>query len=131
LIYFFLYFFIETIVSVEVFSLLGGIGAFLEIVSSALLGIFLLINFRYTLKESIEALLERRITHERFNQVNFLSIMGAFMLILPGVFSDILGILFQFSVVTTFIVSRFMKPKKDYDDSVIDVEIIETYEKKE
>jgi UPF0716 family protein affecting phage T7 exclusion len=128
-IYALLYLFIEVVVSVNLFSILGGIGAFVEIIGTALLGAFFLANFRYTLAESLDALSKRNLTPEAFGQLNLFVFIGAILLILPGVFSDILGLALQFSTVATLVAKRFMpsnapdhkRPKED----VIDVEVLE------
>lgn len=129
--YFLLYLFFEVIISVNLFSQLGGLGSFIEIILSAFIGFILLINFRYTLGESFAALRAQNISPQTFKTLNILTILGAFLLILPGVLSDILGVLMQFGFVSTFIKNRFIKPKnqnnfspKD-DDEIIDVEVIE------
>lgn len=130
MIYFLIYLFLEVIISVNVFGALGGIGAFVEIIFSAILGIFLLANARYTMAESFNALATHRISPETFSQVNMFGFIGAILLIIPGILTDGIGALLQFSAITSLIVGRFVKPKSPQNSSknedVIDVEIIES-----
>jgi 2-isopropylmalate synthase/UPF0716 protein FxsA len=132
-IYFLIYLFFEVVISVNVFGALGGIGAFIEIILSALLGVILLFNTQNTLTESFDALATRRISPEVFTQVNTFGFIGALLLIVPGVLTDIVGILLQFSAITSLIIGRFIKPKQphefqEFNDEadVIDVEIIDS-----
>jgi len=132
MIYFVLYLFIEVLVSVEISGSLGGIGTFLEIMASGMLGVFLLMNVKTTMMESFKAMSNNCINMQQFQELNIFALLGAIFLILPGIFSDILGVLMQFSVFTSLLISRYNKSQNscDYnkqkqgDDNVIDVEII-------
>ncbi|MCX6061224.1 MAG: FxsA family protein [Campylobacterales bacterium] len=131
MIYFLLYLFCEVLLTVEVASKIGGLMMFAEIVGSAFIGILILFNFRSTLVTNIIELKERRLDANGFYQRNLLSLLGAIFLILPGVLTDVIGILIQFSLLIGLIINQF-KPKypqqnnKTYskDDNVIDAEII-------
>lgn len=131
MIYFLLYLFCEVLLTVEVASKIGGLMMFAEIVGSAFIGILILFNFRSTLVTNIMELKERRLDANGFYQRNLLSLLGAIFLILPGVLTDVIGILIQFSLLIGLIINQF-KPKypqqnnKTYskDDNVIDAEII-------
>ncbi len=135
MIYFLIYLFLETLVSVNISSSIGGLATFFEILLTAVAGLFILANFRYTLAENFAAINLRQIDIEEFQRLNMFSFIGAILLIIPGFLTDIIGALLQFSVVTSMIINRFgMKKKMDemeknckkdgYDD-VIDVEVIE------
>jgi len=130
--YFLAYFFLEVVITVDIASRIGGLATFGEIVLSAFVGFFLLTNFRYTLAQSMTALLSGSITVDQFQKMNMMSLLGAILLIIPGFFSDIIGILLQFGFLGTFVAKKILhlKEKKrkkyegDYDDA-IDVEIID------
>jgi len=130
--YFLVYFFLEVVITVDIASQIGGFATFLEIVFTAFVGFFLLTNFRYTLAQSMTALMDGSITVDQFQKMNMMSLLGAILLIIPGFFSDILGVLLQFGFFGTFIAKKVLhlKEKKrrkhegDYDDA-IDVEVID------
>ena len=130
MIYFLLYLFLEVVVSVNIASAIGGVWTFVELIASALAGIVILANFRGTLAENIHALNQARIDPIEFQQLNLFTILGAFLLIMPGFLTDSIGLLLQFSVITKMLVNRFMaKSASDTsttqkDDHVIDVEIV-------
>jgi len=126
---FFGYLFFEVVISVQVAGLLGGIGTFLEIMLSGVVGIALLANVKTTMAESFQAMSSNCITMKEFQELNIFALLGAILLILPGILSDIAGILMQFSVFTALIISRFNKTNNrcsstQGEDNVIDAEII-------
>lgn len=134
MIYFIVYLFLEVYISVSVFSAIGAFSSFIEIVLSAFIGLVLLVNFRYTLGESFMALRNQKITTQTFQALNVLTIIGAFLMILPGILSDTLGVLMQFGFVTTFIKNRlgtnqnqnnFTNTNQRNNDEIIDVEVID------
>jgi UPF0716 family protein affecting phage T7 exclusion len=137
MLYFLLYLLLETLVSVNISSAIGGFATFLEIVLSALLGIVLLVNFRATLGENIRAVSMNQIDLQEFQRLNIFALFGAVLLIIPGFLTDIIGVLLQFSVFTSMIVNRTHVKSESYktpynqttiqkDSDVIDVEIIDT-----
>jgi len=135
LIYFILYIFLEVMISTNISSAIGGFATFGEIIISAMIGFSLIANFRYTFFESLSALNNRAISIEEFQKLNAFSLLGAILLILPGFFSDILGLLLQFSFFATLFAKKVLHVNKNnkyenfndkgIDDDVIDVEVIE------
>jgi 2-isopropylmalate synthase/UPF0716 protein FxsA len=136
MLYFVVYLFLEVLVSVNISSQIGGLSTFFEIMLSAFIGISILVNFRKTLVENMTAVSYNCIDLEQFQRLNLFTLFGAILLIVPGFLTDIMGILMQFSILTTMFVNRYNVKsgkcnssfkeenhiKKDSD--VIDVEII-------
>ena len=133
MVYFLIYILLETLTTVNISSKIGGFATFLEIVVSAFIGLFLLTNFRYTLANNTMMLFSKEISIEEFQKLSIFTFLGAILLIIPGFFSDILGVLLQFSSVGTFFARKIfgLKHKTDnnkkgeYNDEIIDVEIID------
>ena len=138
MIYFFVYLFLETFVSVEIGSAIGPFWTFIEIVGSAFTGLLLLTNFRYTFFENVRAMLEGGMTPETFQKQNLSALIGAILLIIPGFLTDIVGVMLYFGVFTNLIVNRLSKRErysdvktdqfKEGEYDVIDVEIIERHD---
>jgi 2-isopropylmalate synthase/UPF0716 protein FxsA len=137
MIYFVVYLFLEVIISVNISSEIGGLATFFEIMASAFLGLSILLNFRKTLVENLQAVSYNCIDLEQFQKLNLFTLFGAILLIVPGFLTDIMGILLQFSVLTSMLVNRYSvksgKCNTSYneeqnnlkkDSNVIDVEII-------
>jgi len=130
MIYFLLYLFIEISVSLSIASAIGAFWTFVEVIASAIVGLMLLRGDKGLMRDSVNALLTRQIDSEQFQKVAFFTIVGAFLLIIPGFFTDILGALMQFGSLSTLIGSKIFKinNKKNhrrYDDDTIDVEVID------
>ncbi|WP_281950951.1 FxsA family protein [Nitrosophilus kaiyonis] len=129
MIYFLLYLFIETFVSVEIASAIGPIWTFIEIIVSAVAGFYILMNYQYKINEYLFAVAKREITLDEFESMSIYTLIGAILLIIPGFFTDILGILLQFHNVALFFAKKILKlkekEKKKGEEDVIDVEIIE------
>ena len=127
MLYFLLYLFIETFVSVQIASLIGPVWTFIEIIASAAYGIWIIKNMHIQMMATMQSLASGEITVEEFESMNLATLIGAILLIIPGFFTDILGILLQFGVFSTFIAKKILKlrSKKREDENVIDVEIIE------
>ena len=135
MVYFLLYILLETLITVEIASKIGGLATFLEIVISGAIGLFLLMNFRYTLTNNAMMLFTKEIDIEQFQRDSIFAFLGAIFLIIPGFFSDILGVLLQFSTIGTYFATKVFglksKPKEyknfkgDNYEEIIDVEIID------
>ena len=141
MIYFIVYLFLEVIISVNISSYLGGLLTFFEILLTAFIGIYILLNFKESLRENLTAVSYNCIDLGEFQRLNLFTLFGAILLIVPGFLTDIIGILMQFSVFTTMIVNRYQvhsskKCNTGFDEfesqnshitketDVIDVEII-------
>ncbi|HIP60911.1 MAG TPA: FxsA family protein [Campylobacterales bacterium] len=127
-----IYLFIEVLVSVEFASQLGGLLTFLEIIVSAFIGLFLLTNFRYTLSKSMNGLMSGAISAQDFQKMSLFTLIGAVLLIIPGFFSDILGVLLQFSFFGKLFASKILNLKnkkniyREGKNDAIDVEVIDS-----
>jgi len=137
MLYFFAYLFLEVLVSVQISSAIGGLATFFEILFTAFVGISILVNFRKTLVENMSAVSYNCIDLEQFQRLNLFTLIGAIFLIIPGFLTDILGVLLQFSALTSMIVNKYRvkfgkcntsyneeQINKQKDSNVIDVEII-------
>ena len=134
--YFLVYLLLEVLVSVNISSQIGAFATFLEIVFSAIVGFMLLGNFRNTLAESMKAMQNRTISIQEFQKLNAFTLLGALLLIVPGFFSDIVGLFLQFSFFATLFARKILHvrdnididdiqhPRKE-DDEIIDVEVID------
>lgn len=142
--YFLIYLLIEVFISVNISSSIGALATFLEIVLSAIIGFVLLANFRVTLFESMQALQRRSINMSEFQKLNAFTLLGAILLILPGFFSDMIGVLLQFGFFATIFGKKILHVKdprdtfdindpynnqKD-DNEIIDVEVIDDRSKR-
>ena len=107
MIYFFIYLFLEVMISSSLAGQVGGLSIFLEILLTASIGIFILKNFKLSLMDSISKARTGQITQEEFMKANVGKALGAILLIVPGIFTDIMGLLLQVPFFVTMIGSVF------------------------
>jgi len=125
------YFIIELLASIKVGITIGFGWSFVWVVATSLVGVALLRLSPYAIMDSFN-----KIGFEKFNIISAQNaaisyVLGSIFLIIPGVFSDILGI---FLLIYTLYLRIFAKiPNKSNefknykgDDDVIDVEIIDS-----
>jgi len=105
MVYFVIYLFIEVMLSSYVANLLGGLYTFIAIIISAIIGIAILKNFKFSLSENIAKARTGQMTQEDFIKTNVGKALGAFLLVVPGFFTDILGLMMQFPL----LISMFSK----------------------
>lgn len=137
LLYFFIYLFLEVMVSTSIASMIGGILTFVELIVSAIIGFFIFKNFRYSVAANLQKLTKREISEDEFTKLNLASVIGAILLIIPGFLTDIIGLLLQVSFIAKVVFSKFIVKsnnsfysqtrynQKQGENDVIDVEIIE------
>ncbi len=114
MIYFFIYLFLEVMISSSIASSIGGLNTFFAIIITAIIGISILKNFKYSLMENIQKARNGQITQEEFIKTNVGRAIGALFLIVPGFFTDAIGILLQFGLLVSLFskIFTFKKPNK-------------------
>ena len=124
------YIFLEIVLVVLYILEFGFLSFFVEIFLSAIIGVILLFNYGFS---------------NLFNNINYLNIrdifgslslaIGGFVLIIPGMLSDIFGVIVIGVALALKIYSKFSTPRyqnnqnkyrqTNHNDDIIDVEIIE------
>ena len=97
-------------VSSSIASTTSGIVIFFEIIASAIMGITILKNFQFSLMETISQARSGQMTQQEFIRTNVSRAMGAVFLIIPGFFTDIIGILMLIGFLP-FLVSKMFEFK--------------------
>ena len=123
------YFIIELLASIKVGIIIGFGWSAVWVIVTSLVGAFLLRLSPYAIMDSFS-----KIAFERFNIVSAQNaaisyVLGAILLIIPGVFSDILGIILLCYTIYLRLFAKVQTKqnyKKEGDDDVIDVEIIDS-----
>ena len=119
------YFFVEMFCIVEFADEFGILVLFLEIIVSAILGFGVMFGQYSMLPMAYSEILNGGIRN--FIGRNILRLIGAILLIIPGILCDIIG--FSFVVVCLFFITKEQnctsQQTKYEDGNIIDVEIIE------
>jgi len=131
LIYFLVYLFLEILFSYEFAKIFTPLGFFIEVLITALIGVYIIRTLPFSINESMMKVLKREISEEEFLSIGIFKFIGAILLIIPGFFSDILGALFLFEPFARWIAKKFLPQQNNFytytdtDNDIIDVEIIE------
>jgi UPF0716 family protein affecting phage T7 exclusion len=127
------FFLMELYLSLEVGGEIGFLWSVIWIVSSFIFGKFLLKHAQINMIMNLQSLKNGKLDKQKFQNASFSYFIGAILLMIPGVFSDFLGL---FALVYTLylqFIARITpesqnKPFNNQgDDDVIDVEIINEY----
>jgi 2-isopropylmalate synthase/UPF0716 protein FxsA len=113
IVYILLYFFFEVVITIEVGSYLGGLGTFFEIILSFIVGLFIIKNFKYSVAESLASLQKGEMSEQDVVSSHIFSLLGALCLMLPGIVSDVLGLLMQIEAVAIFTASKVKFKQKE------------------
>ena len=77
MIYFLIYLLLEVFITINLGGTIGIVATFIEIVFTFLLGLFYIMNFKYSMVETLSQVLKQRITKEQFIGKNLTSFFPA------------------------------------------------------
>ena len=124
--YFILYFILELCISISTFYFFGWTLTFLEIICTFFLGIFIIYNFKSNIFSNFTSMIKNEFSFDKYKSLSLYSLLGALFLIIPGILTDVIGILMQFEAVGLLISAKILaKKNKKGENDVIDVEVIE------
>jgi len=126
------FFLIELYLSLKTGETIGFFWSVVWIVLSFALGMILLQRSSQTMMSNVESMRQGKLDMRRFQNASMSYFIGAILLIIPGVFSDSLGIIALFYTVYLKFIAKITPEKtthftKQGDDNVIDVEIIDEH----
>lgn len=125
---FFFYLFIELIGVLYVANHWGVFSMFAEVIVSAFIGVLVLINTQASISDTLGGLRQSRVGAKDFIRGNFAKVFGGILLILPGVFCDIFGVI--------ILINAYFILKNSHDDpyppraqhqeeEIIDIEVVQ------
>lgn len=129
------FFLIELYLSLKTGETIGFFWSVIWIVLSFALGMMLLKKSSQTMMTNMNAMRQGKLDMRRFQNASMSYFIGAVLLIIPGVFSDFLGVIaLLYTVYLQFIVKITPEQPNNHfksqgDDNVIDVEIIDEYDR--
>ena len=126
------FFLIELYLSLKTGETIGFFWSVVWIVLSFTLGMILLQRSSQTMMGNVESMKQGKLDIRRFQNASMSYFVGAILLIVPGVFSDSLGVIALLYTVYLKFIAKITPEKtthftKQGDDNVIDVEIIDEH----
>lgn len=123
---------LELYLSLSVGEEIGFVWSALWIVAAMIIGIQLLRLSPFTMMGNLEAVRRGKLSLRGFESASTSYLIGAILLIIPGVLSDILGILALLYTLYLQLVVKITPEKQNFktnqgEDHVIDVEIIDQH----
>ncbi len=135
MIFILLYFFLELFFSLQVGARIGFLWSVIWIVTTFIIGMGLIQNAHNIIKTNMKSLSLGKLNMKSFHDSATSYFLGAILLIIPGVFSDILGVIallytfylqFGGTIPSSKNKTNINNLNQQGDDDVIDVEIIES-----
>ncbi len=126
------FFLIELYLSLKTGEEIGFLWSVIWIMLSFMLGMMLFQKSSQTMMGNMQSMRQGKLDIKRFQNVSMAYFIGAILLMIPGVFSDFLGLIaLIYTLYLQFIVKITPEQtthfKKQGDDNVIDVEIIDEH----
>jgi len=127
------YLFMEIYISLDMLERIGAFWATIWTIGTIIIGSGLLKNSPYTILGNMHSLHMGKLDMKKFQDATTSYFLGALLLIVPGVLSDILGVLALLYTVYLQFVAKITPERTNHytntkgDDNVIDVEIIDEH----
>ena len=126
------FFLIELYLSLKTGESIGFLWSVIWIILSFMLGMMLFQKSSQTMLGNMQSMRQGKLDMRRFQNVSMAYFIAAILLMIPGVFSDFLGLMaLIYTLYLQFIVKITPEQtthfKKQGDDNVIDVEIIDEH----
>lgn len=124
--------FIELYLSLKTGETIGFFWSVVWIILSFALGIVLLQKSSQTMMGNMQSMRQGKLDVRRFQNASMSYFIGAILLIIPGVFSDLLGVIALFYTLYLQFMAKITPEQtthftKQGDEHVIDVEIIDEH----
>jgi UPF0716 family protein affecting phage T7 exclusion len=127
------YLFLETYISLHMLESIGAFWATIWTIGTIILGSILLKNSPYAVMGNMHSLQRGKLDVRKFQDATTAYLLGSFLLIVPGVLSDFMGIsALVYTVYLQFVAKITPEQPNTYqntkgDNDVIDVEIVDEY----
>lgn len=131
--FFLAYLILEIIAVVYVGKHFGIFMMFSEMIISAFVGGLIILNTQANVLDTLRGFSQSRANPMDFVRGNFAKAFGGLLLIFPGVFCDIFGIIIlinAYFILKSEQASQQASQDRKFDEEIIDIEILEKDEKK-
>lgn len=125
IVYFLIFLFVEVMTTAWFIESFGGFAFFVEIIASAMIGMTLIATMQGHIFEQARSIMAGKTDESDLIRSSTARFIGGVLLVIPGVFTDLLAIVIQLPFVGRAFIRKTVvkKPKKG---DVIDVEVIDS-----
>jgi len=126
------FFLLELYLSLKTGETIGFFWSVVWIISSAVIGMILLQNSPHAIMGQMQSVQRGKLNLKKFQDASMSYFIGSILLIIPGVFSDFLGVAALTYTLYLHFVAKITPEQTNFktnqgDDNVIDVEIIDEH----
>jgi len=126
------FFLLELYLSLKTGETIGFFWSVVWIVASAVVGMILLQNSPHAIMGQMQSVQRGKLNLKKFQDASMSYFIGSILLIIPGVFSDFLGVVALGYTLYLHFVAKITPEQTNFntnqgDDNVIDVEIIDEH----
>ena len=122
----------ELILSLKVVETIGALWSVVWIIGTIFIGMALLKNSQYAIFGSLNAVSRGKLDLQSFQNASMAYMLGAILLIIPGILSDTIGVLALLYTLYLQFVAKITPEKtnlnQEGEDNVIDVEVIDEHD---
>ena len=122
----------ELILSLKVVEMIGALWSVVWIIGTIMIGVSLLKNSQYAILGSLNAVSKGKLDLRNFQNASMAYMIGALLLIIPGILSDTIGVMALCYTLYLQFVAKITPEKPNFnqkgDDDVIDVEVIDEHD---
>jgi len=122
----------ELILSLKVVETIGALWSVVWIIGTIMLGSILLKNSQYAIFSSLSDVSRGKLDLQSFQNASMAYMLGAVLLIVPGILSDTFGVMALAYTLYLQFVAKMTPEKPNFnqegDDDVIDVEVIDEHD---
>jgi len=126
------FFLLELYLSLKTGETIGFFWSVVWIISSAVIGMILLQNSPHAIMGQMQSVQRGKLNLKKFQDASMAYFIGSILLIIPGVFSDFMGVVALTYTLYLQFVAKITPEQTNFktnqgDDNVIDVEIIDEH----
>ena len=122
----------ELILSLKVVETIGALWSVVWIIGTIFIGMVLLKNSQYAIFGSLNAVSKGKLDLQSFQNASMAYMLGAILLIIPGILSDTVGVMALLYTLYLQFVAKITPEKtnlnQEGEDDVIDVEVIDEHD---
>jgi len=122
MLYLLFYLFLEIMTTSTFTQSYGGFLFFLEIIFSFIIGLSILKHYKKSFQDDVSSVMRQQMNMQDFQSKQIFTLIGAVLLMIPGIFTDGLGLFMQIEILAMPLVKILLKNKFKINTNQFDKE---------